>query len=43
MQTPYYDPQKSYEENYEQGPFGAFADGIDLRTSGEPKYNFLGF
>lgn len=25
---PFYDPNKSYEENYEQGPFGAFADGV---------------
>ena len=24
--TPFYDPEKSYEENYEKGPFGAFAD-----------------
>jgi len=23
---PFYDPQKSYYENFEQGPFGDFAD-----------------
>lgn len=43
MQTPFYDPQKSYDENYNQGPFGAFADGVDLRTDETPKYDFLGF
>ncbi len=24
--TPFYDPEKSYEENFKDGPFGAFAD-----------------
>lgn len=24
---PFYDPEKSYEENFEKGPFGAFSDG----------------
>ena len=33
MQTSFYDPNKSYQENYDQGPFGAFADGEDLRES----------
>ncbi|MFA6257645.1 MAG: tRNA-dihydrouridine synthase [Candidatus Paceibacterota bacterium] len=46
---PFYDPEKSYEENYEKGPFGAFADGkIENKGGGnasalEPKYDFLGF
>lgn len=26
VDTPFYDPKKSYEENYEQGPFGEFAE-----------------
>ncbi len=26
IQAPFYDPKKSYYENYEQGPFGAFSD-----------------
>jgi hypothetical protein len=25
LHTPFYDPNKSYEENYREGPFGAFA------------------
>ena len=43
---PFYDPEKSYEENFQQGPFGAFADQemsrmpLDIK---EPKYDFLGF
>ncbi|MDD5720908.1 MAG: dihydroorotate oxidase [Candidatus Pacebacteria bacterium] len=41
--TPFYDPEKSYEENYEKGPFGAFADGKIVENKGEPKYDFLGF
>ncbi len=43
LQTPLYDPNKTYDENYNLGPFGAFADGQDLRTDEEPKYDFLGF
>lgn len=39
---PFYDPKKSYEENFEQGPFGAFADGNILEDEGEPQYDFLG-
>ncbi len=40
--TPFYDPEKSYEENFEQGPFGAFADGEILEDKGEPMFNFFG-
>jgi dihydroorotate dehydrogenase (NAD+) catalytic subunit len=40
--TPFYDPTKTYEENYEKGPFGAFADGKVFKQTGEPKYDFLG-
>lgn len=43
MQTPFYNPNISYDENYDQGPFGAFADGVNLREIGEGKYGFLGF
>ena len=41
--TPFYDPEKSFEENYEKGPFGAFADGKVLENKGKPQYDFLGF
>jgi len=43
LQTPFYDPNKSYDENDKSGPFGAFADGKDLRAEESPKYDFLGF
>lgn len=43
LQTPFYDPQKTYDQNYNDGPFGAFADGKDLRKNIEPKFDFLGF
>ncbi len=43
LKTPFYNPNIGYEENYEKGPFGAFADGVDLRDNDEPKYDFLGF
>lgn len=43
LHTPFYDPEKTYEENFEQGPFGAFADGEIIENKDEPRYDFLGF
>lgn len=42
LQTLFYDPELSYEENYEKGPFGSFIDGKMFEQKGEPQYNFLG-
>lgn len=42
LQTPFYDPNLSYEDNYNDGPFGAFADGDVFEQRGEPQYDFLG-
>src|SRR3989344_3847673 len=42
MLTPFYDPAKSYEDNYNQGPFGAFADGEVLEEKGEPEFEIFG-
>ncbi|MEI6280550.1 MAG: hypothetical protein WCP17_00940 [bacterium] len=44
MLTPFYDPEKTYEENFEQGPFGAFADNNPIGNAHElePKYDFVG-
>lgn len=42
LHTPFYDPAKSYEENYDSGPFGAFADGKIYEQKGEPQMEFLG-
>ena len=42
LSTPFYDPNKTYEENYEEGPFGAFADGKIFKQVGEPTYEYHG-
>lgn len=42
LKTPFYDPNKSYDENYDQGPFGSFTDGQIYKEDGEPQYDFLG-
>jgi dihydroorotate dehydrogenase (NAD+) catalytic subunit len=42
MQTPFYDPEKSYEENFKEGPYGAFADGEIVKEEGDPQNTFLG-
>ena len=50
LHTPFYDPEKSYEDNFKEGPFGAFARGFDdpkgaSREQGLPllNFDFLGF
>lgn len=43
LQAPFYDPEISYEDNFERGPFNAFADGKRLITEGEPQYELFGF
>jgi dihydroorotate dehydrogenase len=42
LQQPIYDPLKTYEENYQEGPFGAFTDGKVYKQKGEPQHEFLG-
>lgn len=41
--TSFYDPEKSYEDNFEKGPYGAFADGSVIENNSKKQYNFLGF
>ena len=48
LYIPFYDPEKTYEENFEKGPFGIFANGERLqidsdKSSDQPRYDFLGF
>ena len=43
LQKPFYDPEKSYEENFEKGPFGSFADNEVIEFEGEPAFNFFNF
>lgn len=40
IEKPFYDPTKSYDDNYQQGPFGSFADGVIYEQSGEPQYSY---
>jgi len=42
LHDPFYDPQKSYEDNYENGPFGAFTDGQIFQQKGDPSCDFYG-
>jgi len=42
LQQPFYDPLKTYEENYEKGPFGAFADEKLFIEKDEPQVDYLG-
>jgi len=39
---PFYNPEKTYEENYDDGPFGDFADGKIYEQKGEPTHDFFG-
>ena len=40
--VPFYDPAKSYLDNFERGPFGLFAETSSTSQTGEPKHRFLG-
>lgn len=43
LSTPFYDPEKSYEENFTNGPYGAFADGEVVENNSKQEFDFLGF
>jgi dihydroorotate dehydrogenase (NAD+) catalytic subunit len=40
--VPFYDPAKSYLDNFEHGPFGLFADTTPSSQTSQPKHQFLG-
>jgi dihydroorotate dehydrogenase (NAD+) catalytic subunit len=42
LSEPFYDPMRSYQDNFEHGPFGLFADTERIPETGEPKYSFMG-
>jgi len=42
MRTWFYDADKSYEENFDKGPFGLFADGVVLDHRGAAQTTLLG-
>ncbi len=39
---PFFDPEKTYEDNFTEGPFGTFADGTVFSPTDEPGYRVLG-
>ncbi|MDC1205393.1 dihydroorotate oxidase [Candidatus Pacebacteria bacterium] len=41
-QESFYNPKKSYYENYEEGPFGVFTEDTSLERIGDPTDTFLG-
>jgi dihydroorotate dehydrogenase len=43
LTEPFYDPARSYLENFEQGPFSFFAEQCVYQNRGEPRYKFLGY
>src|SRR3989338_718801 len=42
MRAPFFDPTKSYYENWEKGPFNGFADGTEFPIEKERCFEFLG-
>ncbi|MDE2025983.1 MAG: hypothetical protein KGJ07_05800, partial [Patescibacteria group bacterium] len=42
LHIPFFDPEKSYQENFANGPFGAFTDGEIATDKDEPLYEFFG-
>lgn len=42
LSEPFYDPARSYQDNFEHGPFGLFADTQRIPPPDEIKHRFLG-
>jgi dihydroorotate dehydrogenase len=42
LSEPFYDPARTYLENFERGPFSLFAQPGVCEQTGEPRYSFLG-
>ncbi len=42
LAAPFFDPNKTYAENWEKGPFAAFQDGVVLPEDVATQYEFLG-
>jgi dihydroorotate dehydrogenase len=42
LSEPFYDPARTYLENFEHGPFSLFAEPCVYPQTGEPQYSFLG-
>jgi dihydroorotate dehydrogenase len=42
LHVPIYDPSMSYQDNFDRGPFGEFANGVRFAQTGKPQHSFLG-
>lgn len=42
LSEPFYDPARTYLENFEQGPFSLFAEPAVYEQAGDPQHKFLG-
>ncbi len=42
LRTPFFDPEKTYEQNFDEGPFGDFTKGTAFSDQGDPQFSFLG-
>ena len=42
-QQPIYDPTRTYDDNFDHGPFGGFVRPEVYANSGQPQHSFLGF
>lgn len=42
LRAPFFDPAKTYAQNWEEGPFNDFADGVVAPAGDEPRFSFLG-
>jgi dihydroorotate dehydrogenase (NAD+) catalytic subunit len=42
IHTSFFDPELTYQENYIEGPFGAFGEGFTYQQTGQPNHDFFG-
>ncbi len=42
LNVPFYDPEKTYEENLKDGPFGAFAEDVSENAQNFPRFTLKG-
>ena len=43
IKQPIYDPAKTYDDNFDNGPFGEFSNPETYKNENEPKFTFLGY
>lgn len=42
LYPPFFDPNKTYYENWEEGPYNGFADGVVISPPPDARFNFFG-